>query len=60
MTTMELPAEVKAFFKAKGRKGGKNTVAKYGKTHFSNAGKLGMAKRWGKGKQKDGDSAKSE
>lgn len=32
-----------AFF---GREGGKKTVEKYGMKHFSNAGKIGMAKRW--------------
>lgn len=29
-----------------GRIGGKSTLLKYGKAHFSNAGKLGMASRW--------------
>lgn len=31
-----------------GSLGGKATVKKYGKKHFSEAGKKGMAKRWGK------------
>lgn len=29
-----------------GAKGGKATAKKYGADHFSNAGRLGMAKRW--------------
>lgn len=31
-----------------GATGGQATVKKYGKSHFSEAGKKGMAKRWGK------------
>lgn len=31
-----------------GALGGKATAKKYGKQHFSNAGKKGMEKRWGK------------
>lgn len=31
-----------------GKLGGKATAKKYGKDHFSQAGKKGMKKRWGK------------
>lgn len=31
-----------------GKLGGKATTKKYGKKHFSEAGKKGMAKRWAK------------
>lgn len=31
-----------------GKSGGKKTLKKYGRKHFSEAGKKGMAKRWGK------------
>ena len=33
---------------ALGKLGGKKTAKKYGKKHFSEAGKKGMAKRWAK------------
>ena len=33
-----------------GKIGGQKTASLYGKKHFSNAGKLGMAKRWAKKK----------
>lgn len=31
-----------------GKQGGKKTASLYGKKHYSEAGKRGMAKRWGK------------
>lgn len=34
--------------KSIGKKGGEATVKKYGKKHFSEAGKKGMKARWGK------------
>ena len=34
--------------KSLGSLGGKATLEKYGKEHFSNAGKKGAEKRWGK------------
>lgn len=37
---------VKDYLASLGKKGGNTTKAKYGKKHFSNAGKLGMARRW--------------
>jgi len=38
-----------------GRKGGKRTKELYGKNHFSKAGKIGAAKRWGKDSSTDED-----
>lgn len=34
--------------KTAGKKGGLSTLKKYGKKHFSTAGRKGMAKRWKK------------
>lgn len=39
-------------FKKAGAKGGRATMKKYGRDHFSDAGKKGAIKRWGKKKQK--------
>jgi hypothetical protein len=40
--------EIKDIAKLLGSKGGKKTLEKHGTSHFSNAGKLGMEKRWSK------------
>lgn len=40
--------QLKSMAKDLGRLGGFATSKKYGKKHFSEAGKKGMAKRWGK------------
>lgn len=37
---------ITAMASALGKKGGKTTLKKHGKAHFSNAGKIGMEKRW--------------
>lgn len=53
----KLSKEALKFFKTEGRKGGQKTKQLHGEKHFSNAGKLGMAKRWkGHKKEKDGKS----
>ena len=51
---------IKEVMSLMGRKGGKSNLTKYGKEYFSEIGKLGMEKRWGKlsNKQKDGSRAK--
>jgi hypothetical protein len=35
-----------------GRRGGEQTRSRLGRTHYRRIGKLGMAKRWGKQRQR--------
>lgn len=41
-----------------GQLGGRKTAQRHGKQHFSEAGKKGAAKRWGKRKEEDGSNDK--
>lgn len=43
MTTTEIELAAKKL----GKKGGETTAKKYGKSHYSEAGKKGALKRWG-------------
>jgi len=52
MGTVHVSEEIKKIFQEFGKRGGEATKRKYGARHFSTAGKLGMAKRWGTSKRK--------
>lgn len=43
---------IKDYLSSIAKKGGNKTKEKYGTSHFSNAGKIGMAKRWANHKKK--------
>ena len=51
MVNDTLPDEVVELFRQFGKQGGDATKKRYGRKHFSEAGKIGMAKRWGKKKK---------
>jgi hypothetical protein len=53
MSNTQLPNDIKKLFQEFGKLGGQATKRKYGKRHFSEAGKRGMAKRWGTKKTQD-------
>jgi hypothetical protein len=42
------PVDISRYAVQTGKQGGNVTKRKYGSKHFSEAGKKGMAKRWGK------------
>jgi len=48
MAKNTMPNEALKLFRNFGKQGGETTKKRYGTKHFSEAGKLGMAKRWGK------------
>jgi hypothetical protein len=48
MDKTALPDEIVALFRKFGKQGGDTTKKRHGSKHFSAAGKIGMAKRWGK------------
>jgi hypothetical protein len=52
MTKTVTSDEVLKIFREFGKQGGVTTKKRYGTKHFSEAGKLGMARRWGKRRKK--------